>query len=513
MTVAGSHLRAPDLPEEELVDFGAALLRISSRYPENIAVIDEAGVTTWSEFTELCTRVAARLVTHNVGPGDTVTVLAENSGLYLALYCGTIMAGACITPLPTGARADALTKMQANSGARIMFASAGMLETAQGLGAPELELLEGLNDWAGEITPIAPVPAQADAMFDIIYSSGTTGTPKGIVHDHRFRARQLNRMPQFGLDADAILMTATPLYSNTTLVAVLPVLSQGGTVVVMSKFNEKRFLELSEQHRATHAMLVPVQYMRLMDFPDFDRFDLSAYRAKLSTSAPLPRPLIERVLARWPGGLYEFYGMTEGGVSTVLDCAGCPDKLDTVGKPAEGCQVEIIDEDGNPLPQGELGEVVGRAGSMMPCYYKEAQKTDELRWQNAAGEDFIRTGDIGRIDTDGFLTLLDRQKDVVNSGGQNVYAADLEQVLRDHPGVADVAVIAVPCAKWGETPLGLVVPASDQTETEAAILGWANDRLGKMQRLSAIEFRKNLPRSEIGKILKRDLRADYWPDK
>jgi acyl-CoA synthetase (AMP-forming)/AMP-acid ligase II len=214
-------------------------------------------------------------------------------------------------------------------------------------------------------------------------------------------------------------------------------------------------------------------------------------------------------MKRWPGNIMEFYGMTEGGPGTVLDCAAYPDKWDTVGKPQEGADMRVIDEDGNELPYGSYGEVVGRSGSMMPGYHNNPEKTREATWVSPDGEHFVRTGDMGRFDEDGFLHLLDRKKDMIISGGFNIYAADLESVLRRHPDVADVAVIAIPSREWGETPLGLVVPRRKDADPDA-IREWANDQLGKTQRVSKVEFRDDLPRSEIGKILKRELREPYW---
>ncbi|WP_281277666.1 class I adenylate-forming enzyme family protein [Thalassobius vesicularis] len=171
----------------------------------------------------------------------------------------------------------------------------------------------------------------------------------------------------------------------------------------------------------------------------------------------------------------------------------------------------MIDDQGNELPRGEMGEIVGRAPSMMPYYHNKPDKTVELLWRAPDGTEFIRTGDMGRIDADGFIQLLDRKKDMIISGGFNIYAADLEAVLRQHPEVADTAVIAIPSADWGETPLGFVVLTPGSSATAQDIRDWANAQLGKTQRLSAIELRDDLPRSEIGKVLKKDLRAPYWP--
>lgn len=503
-----ARLKPKIIKGEDLVRFGPRMVENASKFATKPCVIDEGETVTWAEFGDLIARVAGRLKAMGIGPGDMVASLAENSAMNVVMYAGVLYAGACMVPLPFSATEAALIKERADCGATLLFTTRQFRGTAEKLGATDLVDLADLRDWIGDAPAIEPVAVTDDDLFDMIYSSGTTGTPKGIVHDHRFRARQFSRTSSYGLEEDGVLMMSTPLYSNTTLVAVMACLVRGATLVSMAKFNTVKFLELSEKHRATHAMLVPVQYMRLMDEPRFDDFDLTSYQCKMSTSAPLPGVVIEQVMKRWPGNIMEFYGMTEGGPATVLDCAAYPDKWDTVGKPQEGADMRVIDEDGNELPYGSYGEVVGRSGAMMPGYHNNPDKTREATWVSPEGDHFVRTGDMGRFDDDGFLHLLDRKKDMIISGGFNIYAADLEAVLRKHPNVADVAVIAIPSRDWGETPLGLVVPKGDATPDQ--IRDWANDQLGKTQRLSAVEFRDDLPRSEIGKILKRELREPYW---
>ncbi|WP_164660597.1 class I adenylate-forming enzyme family protein [Tropicibacter sp. Alg240-R139] len=510
LTNSPTRITAPQSDDISFLDFGTAFVRHAKERPDHIAVVDETVTLDWRSFDHHARCVAAQLQQEGVGSGTPVAALADNSAAYLTFYAGVILAGGAMVPLPTSATIDVLAKMLDDCGARLRFVSERHVETANGLGFVEAILANDLFDW-GQAAPMErPVAVPPESLFDLIYSSGTTGTPKGIIHDHLFRGRQLMRMPVFGLDQDARLLMSTPLYSNTTQVAVLPVLARGGAVISMAKFDTQRFLQLSQDHAITHAMLVPVQYMRLMRDPSFDDFDLSSYSTKLSTSAPLPASLIRDILDRWPGELFELYGMTEGGISSVLDCASFPDKLDTVGRPVQGCDARIIDEQGYELPIGEFGEVVGRAGAMMQGYLNADDKTQEVIWRSPEGEDFIRTGDMGRFDADGFLTLMDRKKDMILSGGFNIYAADLERVLRDHPDVADVAVIAIPSEIWGETPLGLVVPVADGQATAVQIMDWANAQLGKTQRLSRVELRDDLPRSSIGKILKRELRAPYW---
>ncbi|WP_319824043.1 class I adenylate-forming enzyme family protein [Thalassovita sp.] len=498
------------IENETLLNFGSAVARNARQLGEKPAVIVSGRTVTWSELGDMVAQVSGKLRTAGVGRGEFVATLSENSLENVVLFCATLSAGACVVPLPFSATPEALERMMSDSRAGILFASPSYMETAKGLGAPVLLDLSRVLDWAADAEPAAPQDVAPDDLFNIIYSSGTTGLPKGILHDHRFRSRQLARITRFGLTPDSRMIISTPIYSNTTLFAMLPTLLLGATLVIMPKFNTVEFLQLSEKHALTHATLVPVQYMRLMAEPHFDAFDLSSYICKFSTSAPLPGNLISKIMDRWPGNLIEVYGMTEGGVSTALNCAAFPDKWDTVGKPGEGVDIRVIDDKGNEVPAGEFGELVGRGPSMMPGYHNAEDKSAELLWTDAEGNHFIRTGDIGRFDEDGFVHLMDRKKDMIISGGFNIYAADLEAVLRQHPLVSDAAVIAIPSDAWGETPLGFVVLKEGADSTPEAVCLWANDRLGKTQRLSRVIRMDELPRSEIGKVLKKDLRAPYW---
>jgi acyl-CoA synthetase (AMP-forming)/AMP-acid ligase II len=256
-------------------------------------------------------------------------------------------------------------------------------------------------------------------------------------------------------------------------------------------------------------MLVPVQYRRLMAHPDFDRHDLTAFRVKFSTSAPFAADLKADILKRWPGGLVEYYGMTEGGGTCVLLAHERPDKLHTVGLPAPGHDIRLVDDAGREVAKGGTGEVVGRSGTMMTGYLNQPGLTAEAEWHDPEGRRYIRTGDIGRFDADGFLVLLDRKKDMIISGGFNLFPADLEAVLQAHPEVAEAAVVGVASEQWGETPVAFVVAREGATLDAGGVREWANARLGKLQRIAAVEAMESLPRNAIGKVLKRDLR-DLW---
>ena len=464
-----------------------------------LAIVLGEQTLSYAELDHAVDRVAAALQRDGVRQGQAVAILASPSIDYVLAFLGAIRAGCPAAPLAPSATPAQLAAMVADSGAPILFHDA-----AHGLDLPVRKVaLERLGDWLADGPP-APVAIAPDDPFNIIYSSGTTGTPKGIVQPHAMRWSHIARAPAgFG---EAVTMVSTPLYSNTTLVSLIPTLGWGGTAVLMPRFEARGFVELAEKHRATHAMLVPIQYQRIMALPDFDRFDLASFRFKFCTSAPFSAALKADILARWPGLLIEYYGMTEGGGTTVLVCNAHPDKLHTVGAPIPGHDIRLIDEDGNEVPRGAAGEVVGRSPAMMSGYHGRAEATDAATWRDAQGNRFIRHGDVGRFDEDGFLILMDRKKDLIISGGFNIYPSDLEAVLAEHPQVADCAVVGVPSDEWGETPVGFYVGEGDPAE----VMRWFNGRVGKTQRLSALEKVDELPRSAIGKVLKRELRDRYF---
>jgi len=362
--------------------------------PAQLALRQGGQRLRWGELDRAVDRVAATLQQRGLRPRESIAICGANSIPYLVLFLGGLRAGVAVAPLPSGATADQLAAMVRDSGARFLFTDGGVPEFDGAAPRIRMDSNGGSGSFAawlaaGAETP-QPVEIQPDWPFNIIYSSGTTGTPKGIVQPHGMRWAHVARAEAYGYGPEAV-----------TLVAVFPCLARGGAVAMTEgRFDPAAYLALAQEARATHAMLVPVQYQRLMALPDFDRHDLSSFHLKFCTSAPFSAQLKADVLARWPGGLVEYYGMTEGGGTCILEAHAFPHKLHTVGKPAEGHDIRLVDEDGREVPPGAIGEVVGRSVSMMTGYQNQPAKTREAEWYDAQGQRFIRTGDVARFDED-----------------------------------------------------------------------------------------------------------------
>ncbi len=461
----------------------------------------------YAAFAARVETAAATLASHGVATGDCVAVIAASCIDYAVLWIAILRLRAVVVPLAPSLAPGQIAAMVTDAEARLVFMdAAARSDFAAVVTAPTIAL-ESLDRWLDAAAPVPPLaPLADDQPFNIIYSSGTTGTPKGIIQSAGMRSLHITGAKALGYGPDSVTLCSTPLYSNTTLVSFLPALAWGGTAVLMAKFNTAEWLATAQRIRTTHAMLVPVQYRRLLADPAFDATDLSSLQMKFCTSAPFPAELKAEVLRRMPGGLVEFFGMTEGGVSFVFPVHLHPDKLHTVGQPSPGHEVRLINEAGHEVPPGTAGEITGHSPATMQGYKNRPDLTDAAYWTAPDGRRFLRTGDIGRLDADGFLQLMDRAKDMIISGGFNIYPSDIEAVLTVLPGVVEAAVVGVASDRWGETPVAFVVaPGSDADAIRAA----ANATLGKTQRLASVILVDELPRSHIGKVLKRELRDGF----
>lgn len=493
---------------------------------EKTAIICGAERLTWGQLNRRCNRVANALLAAGAGKPAKVAVLMNNSASTVTVMLGIVKAGACMVPISTMLTSAQVATMLGDSGASVLFASdatRSLAEDALGQVGDDCDPLlisadaavgewQSLAKWvqgAGENEP--PVRYSLEDDFNIIYSSGTTGAPKGIVQTHRARQHwSYSNALELRMDHECVALTTTSLYSNGTWFMLLPPLFVGGTVVIMESFSPEGFLDLVARERVTHTFMVPTQYIVVLESPALENADLTSLRYMLSAGSPLRQDTKDAVLDRLGKGLFELYGFTEG-FATICR----PEqhhKRGSVGTPVIGFDLRIVDDHGREVAANESGEIVGYGGGLMKHYHQREAETEAAIWRDERGRTFLRSGDIGKLDEDGFLYILDRKKDMILSGGFNVFPKDIEEVVGTHPDVSDVTVIGVPHPKWGESPLALVIPVVGAEPDPAAIRLWANERLAKPQRLAAVELRDAFPRNALGKVIKRELRQRYWGD-
>jgi acyl-CoA synthetase (AMP-forming)/AMP-acid ligase II len=492
--------------------------------PDHPAFICGEDERTWSEFDRSINRVANGLVELGLAKGDRVSVLMLNQIETAEIIFGILRAGGVAVPLSAMMPGEGIQLMVNDSDSRTLFVdqtlhpliashTSGMTDIVDGglisvgFSSEGWLSFEDLVAGASEEAPDV-VLTHADSS-NIIYSSGTTGVPKGIVHSHHSRMYSaLGLSIGFRIHPASRTLVTVPLFSNGAWMMFLPTVTVGATTVIMPAFDPQLFLDLSEQHRITHTFLVPTQFIGVLAQPDLDQRDLSSYQIMVSSAAPLMKTTKEEILERLCPGLIELYGLTEG-FGTILMPEETAGRVASVGKPMSGSDMVLLDDNGKEVPQGEIGEITGRGTAVMTGYHKRPDLTDEILWRDEHGRVFIRTGDMGYLDEEGYLYISERKKDMIISGGLNVYPRDIEEVVAEHPAVAEVGVIGIPHPKWGESPVALVVPRADAGAVPDQIKEWANERLGKHQRIQLVELREELPRNPIGKILKRQLREEF----
>jgi acyl-CoA synthetase (AMP-forming)/AMP-acid ligase II len=510
------HDRGPLLPQ---------ILALNGRWRAGRpALVTDEETLDWAVFDGRTRKVANALLAAGCRRGDRVALVMENGAAMAEALFGAMRAGLAVAPLNPSVADEALDGMLADAGARVVLASEAHRARLEGPGAraAALRICDGDAPSAGWSAYVAWREAAADEephvelgpddLCNIIYSSGTTGRPKGIAHTHGARLAWTHDLAHaLRYHSAARTLLATGLYSNITWAGMLPTLMLGGRLVVRRRFDAADVLETLERERITHTSMVPVQYQRLLDHPDFPSSSRRSMQAMMCCGAPLPVAVKERLFETFPCGVTELYGSTEGIITTLApeEAAG---RMASVGKPLPGEDLVILGEDDRVLPRGQAGEIAALSRFAMQGYWNNPEATAEAFWTDAGGRRWLRSGDIGRIDAEGYLHITDRKKDMILSGGQNVYPADLEAVLMSHPLVADCAVFGAPSERWGETPLALVVLRPGAAIGESALRDWANSRLGRQQRIDRVEFRDGLPRNANGKVLKRELRAPYWSE-
>jgi len=507
------------------------MIRINARrFRDKPAAICGEDRLSWTDFHARTNKVANALIASGLAKGDKVCLVMNSSILMFELIWGTVKAGGVVVPLNRMMSGNGLEATIDNCDARFLFADPDATDTLDALRdrlgkiAPEGWFVAGVAqpgwqdaraviDAAATHEPDAGL-TMADPM-NIIYSSGSTGMPKGIEHSQLARhIYTLGFGPGLEMTRFSVPLCSTPLYTNGTWITMLPAVYLGCTTVLMTKFSADAFLGAVEQHGCTHAFAVPTQFIVLLESGRIGAYDTSALKVLMSGGQAIASDTKAGLARELPHvRLYECYGITEG-FSTLAspEDKALPGKDKTVGMALFGGEIVILDDDGNELPPGEIGDITGYGPALMTGYYQNREATERCIWRDARGRTFLRSGDLGFMDEDGYLYIAGRVKDMIKSGGINVYASDIEEVFMRHPAVAEVAAIGIPHPRWLETPLLLAILREGQSVGEDELREWGNAQLGKYQRVSRVEFRTEFPRATHDKILKRALRDPYWAD-
>ena len=479
------------------------------------AFIEDERSITWAELDRRATAIARALVQLGVRKGDRVALLYGCEIEAFELIFGVFKSGAAYAPISPLLTSDMIVTLLEDCTPKAFFSSAQFSPlAAQAAASKDMTVISGgpdLDAFIAGADPMTLLPEiGGDDLANIIYSSGTTGTPKGITHSHRARWAAVNSLAVAqSMTSSSRAYLAIPPHSNGSGIAWGPAALVGARTILHPRFSIDRLFEIFERHRPTHTFMIPLFCQMLLAHPRAQEVDFTCLECAVLSGAPTPEAVKRAMIELTDGGMAELWGLTEG-LFTFLGPEELPDRLHAVGRPAVGCELRILDADGGEAAPGETGEIIGRSTGLMGGYWNRPDADGAARWVSPEGDVFFRTGDMGVLDTDGYLSIRGREKDMLISGGFNVYPGDIEAELVKHDDVVDAAVIGVADEKWGETAVGFVVLAQDAAAGADDLASWLNERVAKHQRVrEVVPYVGDFPRNTLGKILKDDLRNRY----
>jgi acyl-CoA synthetase (AMP-forming)/AMP-acid ligase II len=499
------------------INIGDFLTRRSRITPDREGLVCEGVRRNYQDLNDRANRLANAMATLGIGHGDRIGMLAFNEPEYYDMYFGLGKIGATLVPVNYRLAGPEIQYILSDSESKVLVFGPEYAEVVDSIRSdiPTKDLIaisENPPDWAKSYETLISEASNGepqivggdDDTLTILYTSGTTGRPKGAELTHMYYYwNSVNLMCTLGLDIGNTSLIALPLFHIGALAGPPWVVHSGGKVVLLRTLDPQRFLELIEEEKISGFGSVP----QLLDFlklvPDFEKYDWSSVKTILVYAAPVPVTLIREYEA---SGIEvrQLYGLTECNTGTVLDSENAIEKVGSCGRPFFHTEVRVVDENRQDLPPGERGEVLLRAPNMMKGYLNRPDETAA-----AIKDGWLHTGDIAKMDADGFLYILDRKKDMIISGGENIYPAEIEDALLNHPKVADVGVIGYPHEKWGEAVKAIVVVQEGQTLTADELIEWCEGKIGRIKIPKSVVIADAIPRTPTGKILKTELRKQF----
>jgi acyl-CoA synthetase (AMP-forming)/AMP-acid ligase II len=502
--------------------------------PDRDCVVFEGNRYTFGQVNERSNRLANALANLGVKKGDMVSILQVNCNQYLETYYAVAKLGAVLVPLNFRAKEDEFSYMLDNCGASAIFAGDRYAEMVNSMraGLPGIKHCISMDAPRGDmhyyedlISSGSPDDVVADIGDDdmtiLMYTAGTTGRPKGVPMTHNsFSVYVLENVDPANPDIDESNLLTVPLYHVAGFQALLAAVYGGRTLVMMRQFEVKEWMDTVQSEKVNRAMLVPTMLKRVIDSPDFDKFDLSSLRVITYGAAPMPFEVIKKAIEVMPDVRFiNAFGQTE--TASTITTLGPEDHVisgtteekekklkrlaSSIGRPMADVEMKVVDEEGNELPPGEAGEFVARGPRIMSGYYKDAEKTAKA----FTTDGWLRTGDTGYRDEDGYFYLAGRGDDLIIRGGENISPEEVENALYAYPKIEEAAVIGVSDLEWGQEPKAIVVLKQGQSATAEDIMEFCRQKLSSFKRPRAIVFVDELPRNQMGKVLKRVLREKY----